>query len=345
MRHSKVSSLIMLAISILALTGCQTSEADSLKEVPRNTYEKLNHDTVIVQKGDVQPVLEVPLNNEAMEYISYTVDTKDVELKEILVATGDYVKEGQEMVIFESESLEKKVEEQREDIAQKKLLLDHVKKMRAINVDETKLENESMKAIADNYDMKISMLQDDIDVATIYLNEREADLRKCKLIAQKAGTVTFINNNLLNGIIVPGTGMITVTSGEVRFSAEVKDDYEFRIGDIYTAESDSWNCEVVVTNVEDNDGRGVLVYFKPLSEDVVYVGRDKFTITINKEEMKNVVYVNQDAVREDAKGNAYVYVMDVDGFYKIKYVETSALVGNMIIIKSGLEGGEEVVVR
>ena len=55
--------------------------------------------------------------------------------------------------------------------------------------------------------------------------------------------------------------------------------------------------------------------------------------------------VNQDAVREDAKGNAYVYEMDVDGFYKVKYVETSALVGNMIIIKSGLEGGEEVVVR
>lgn len=345
MKRGRLLSAVMIMTSLVMLTGCQNSSAGKLQEINKDEYTKLNYDTVPVYRGDVDPTLIVPLTLEAMEYISYTVDTKDIELKEVKVAVGDYVKAGQELVVFESESLEKKVTEQRDDLNQKKMLLDHVKKMRAINVDDTKIkDDEAMESLAQRYDLQISMLEDDINVSSIYLAEKEDELAKCKIVAKKDGTITFISQNLLNGVVIPSSDMLTETCGQVRFSSEVKEDYPFEVGDIFTAESVNWEYEVVITQIEDVDGRSRMVYFQPVSPDVVYVGGDKFNIIIEKERLKDVVYVNKDAIRKDGDGNQYVFVVE-DGFRKISYVETGTVVEDNIVVKSGLNGGEEVVMK
>lgn len=346
MKRERLFSAVAVAVSVMMLAGCQETSASKLQEIPRDEYNKISYDTTIVERGDVEPTLIVPLSLQSMEYISYTVDASDVELKEIKVSNGEYVKAGQELVVFESESLEKKVSEQRDDLSQKKMLLEHVKKMRAIDVDESKIaDDENVKAIAEKYDLQISMLQDDINVSSIYLTEKEEELKKCKITAKKDGTITFISQNLLNGIVIPSSDMITETCGQVSFSSEIKDDYPFEIGDIFTAESTNWSYEVVVTEIEDVDGRSRMVYFKPVSPDVVYVGSEKFNITIEKEKLSDVVYVNKNAINKDAKGELYVFVIDGDGFRKVKYVETGTEVEGNVVVLSGLEGGEEVVLK
>ena len=83
----------------------------------------------------------------------------------------------------------------------------------------------------------------------------------------------------------------------------------------------------------------------PVSDDVLYVSNDKFEVIIPKEKITNVVYLEERLLHTATNGKQFVYVLDEDGFKNPVYVEVDMVVEGMAIIKSGLEGGEEVTVK
>lgn len=345
MHKSGIIKTFAIAFSLVMITGCKDTSERELVTVSNSPYTKIEYETVTAQKGDMQPEFEIALVQGAMTYYNYTIEGEKLELENISVSVGDYVKAGQELVSFKNEELEKKVSKLEEEVEQNRLLLEHVKRQRAIDVDESNTTDEKNKALKESYDNKIKLLEDDISLSEIYLSEERRELEKCRVTAKDDGTITFISNALINGIVVSGSQIITETSGDVNFSAEVTEDYEFNVGDVFTAVSPKMECEVMVTKVEQNGQRSVSVYFAPVSADVVNVSGEKFVITIKKENLSNVVYVDQNTLYKDKNQNYYVYVVSEDGYREVKFVEVETITNGMAIIADGLEGGEEVALK
>lgn len=69
------------------------------------------------------------------------------------------------------------------------------------------------------------------------------------------------------------------------------------------------------------------------------------TVTIPKEEAKDVVVLKMDAISFDADNSAFVYVMDENGVMQKRYIEVGVNNGNYAEIKSGLSEGETVYVE
>lgn len=345
MQKSRITKIFAIALASLLFTGCNEKVESELATVQNNPYIKNEYETVTVQKGDMQPEFEINLVQTAMVYYNYTIEGEDLELEKINVSVGDYVKAGQELVSFKSEELEKKVKKLEEEVEQNKLLLEHVKRQREINVDENNTTDEANKELKEKYDYQIKLLEDNIALSNIYLSEGRRELSECKVTAKDNGTISYVSNALINGVVVPGSQIITEVSGDVDFYAEVTENYEFNVGDVFVAESPKMECEVCVTKVEDNDQRSVTVYFSPVSADAVFVSGENFVITIKKDNLKDVVYVNKNTLYKDKNGEQYVYVVNEDGYCDARYVTVETIANGMAIITEGLEGGEEVVLE
>jgi len=69
------------------------------------------------------------------------------------------------------------------------------------------------------------------------------------------------------------------------------------------------------------------------------------TVSIPKEEARDVVVVKMDALSFDASNSAFVYVMNEAGVMEQRYVEVGVDNGNYVEIKSGLKAGETVYVE
>ncbi|MCR4648590.1 MAG: efflux RND transporter periplasmic adaptor subunit [Lachnospiraceae bacterium] len=331
---------------VLILGGCQTTDIHELEEIPKELTKTTLSETVEVQKGDVQPEIQMSLVQNAMVYHNYSVDAEKLEFSELNVSVGDYVKAGQVLVVFKSEAISKELEKAQDDLASDRLLIEHTKRIKDIMVDPDKPDDENNKALAESYDRQIAMIQDDIKLKEILVQEKQRALDKCIIRAKEDGTITFINTALKNGIVVAGTDLITEASGDIGFWAEVTEDYDFEVGQVFKATSPSMEMDVEVTDVKVNESGSRTVSLKPASEDVVSVGNDRFEVLILKDPIKDVVYVNSETVFYSAgRDKSYVYIMDENGFRIPKYVEVGEIVGDMIIIKSGLEGGEEVCVN
>ncbi len=346
MHKKQLIKMISLASTLVFLTGCGETSNAQLAELSRSTYTKDEYETVTVQKGDMQPEFQIGLTQGALVYYNYSVEGEDLELDKINVSVGDYVRAGQVLVSFKSEELEKKVKELEDNLEQNKLLLEHVKKQKDINVDANNTTDETNNLLRESYDNKIKLLEDDITLSEIYLSEGRRKLDQCRVTAKDDGTISFVSNAIINGVVVPGSDIITEVSGEVSFYAEVRENYEFKVGDIFLAESPKMECEVEVTDIEERDTGSQMVYFSPISADVVYVSGEKFVINIKKENLKDVVYVDEKAIYSDEKkGVKYVYTVNEDGYREVRFVEVETIANNMAIISKGLEGGEEVTLK
>ncbi len=69
------------------------------------------------------------------------------------------------------------------------------------------------------------------------------------------------------------------------------------------------------------------------------------TVSIPKEEAKDVVVLKMDALSFDESNSAFVYVMDAEGAMEMRFVEVGVDNGNYVEIRSGLENGETVYVE
>lgn len=345
MRPKKIIASIMLASFITLLAGCEKTDIHEIETIPKDIYQKTDPETFEVHRGDMQPTIKLKLSQNSLRYHTYSVDVDNLEFSELNISVGDYVKAGQVLVVFKSDDFQKKLEASREELEKDKLLLEHTKKLKSIYVDPNKPDDENNKALEERYNSSIAMLEDDIKLKNIEVAERQRDLDKCIIRAKEDGIITFVSNAIDNGIVVANTDLITQASGDVGFYTESKDDFEFEVGMVYKATSPTMEFDVEITRIEENQSGSKSLYFKPVSDDIVYVSTEKFEVIVPKEIIKDVVYVDEKVVYKTTDERNYVFVVDENGFKIPVYVEVDAVVEGMAIIKKGLEGNEEVAAR
>lgn len=333
MTRKKLMPVLLLAV--VALTGCGQKKEVEKAHVSVENYEKLEHDVVQVEKGDLTPQIKVEVKAETFLRRSYMPVYDDMEVDKVNVAVGDHVKEGDELITFKSSELDEEIASYQEQLGEQQLLLEHYTKLSEID-SET------------DYETDIENLQDSIAVCSLYIQELQAKQKSYSVIAEADGTVQSVANGLEYSTVSTNNNLITVVYGNDCFSATTSEDFNFIEGERYVGVYGAASFDLILQSVEEvgteADGRIKKKLSFVAAEGVDVGSRETMVITFNKPQIKNALYIPTSCIYEFNE-KFYIYIVDADGFLSIKEVECGDEVGTYTIILSGVSEGEWVVTQ
>jgi multidrug efflux pump subunit AcrA (membrane-fusion protein) len=291
---------------------------------------------VEVEKGDIAPVLTLSLKPDEFEKNNYSVERSDLVVDKINVSVGDRVEAGEVMVSFKADDIQETIDTYTQQKEEDELLIDHYTKLMAIDSSQ-------------DYSDDIASLKEDMELADLYINEQNEKLKEYQLIAEKSGTVTYMYEWLEYGWAEAYTALVTVVSGSSNYTVDTDDDYDFQVGDIYQAEFGIATFDMkiidITSYVDDSTGKDMrTILFEPQNDMAGVTESDTLTMTINKPVIKNVVYVDKNAVTIKSD-TSFVYTIDENGYRTPVEVEIGEQVDDYIVITSGLDGGEQVTLN
>ena len=336
MKRKRVIFTSCVSTILLIFTGCGQAASADKQDIHTEEYQMKTHESAEVQKGDISSVLELTLKPDDYSSLIYQVDRDDLVVESVNVAVGDRVEEGDVMVKFEADEIEELIETYTNQKEEDQLLIDHYTKLMAIDSSQ-------------DYTEDIESLKLDMQIAELYVEEQTERLSEYTLTAEKAGTITYMDEWLNYGYVTSNTNIITVVSGSSDYIATTYDTYEFNVGDVYQAEFGIavYDMQVVEVTQSVNEATGrdmQTILFEPLNDMSAVSESDELSMEIEKPTIEDVVYVDSDAVIED-EGLYYVYVLSEDGYRMPVQVTIGDELDELTIIESGLEGGEQVTLN
>lgn len=328
---NKTAAVLLVSLTAAVFAGCSQRNGE-LAVIEKDMYERVSRRTAEVKKGDLHPVVKLTLQAEGYERVSYNVSTLDLTLDKIYVQPGDKVKAGDLLVSFKSDNLESTIEGYEKQCSDNELLIEHLKKLMEIDPEA-------------DYSSDIRMLEEDITVARLYIEEVRAKLENCQIVARSDGTIVKIDDYITSGFLVEGRNLVTQICGTGNYTAKTNSDYEFGIGDEYTAVSGIFSYDLRLTGIELKEnvsGRQErLLTFEPVSDMSAVSDAESLSMVVEKPVLENVVYVEAAAIHE-TDGRHFVYVLDEEGFRSVAWVEIGDSVDSYRVITDGLVGGEKV---
>lgn len=351
-------------LSAVLLSGCNQAALAERMEVPRQSYQKAEYVTTTVQKGDMEPIVTLKLKAQLANQEKYSVNLTDAEVEEVYVSTGEHVTKGQLLVSFKSEKTRKEIEQYSADLEEKQLLLDHCTRKSLYDLQQRDYYKEEKKEYPlyqqqedeitanreaednlhklEDYTLTIAQLNEDVKLASMYLEEAKARLENCQIRATEDGVISFVSKTLLSGYAEPGANLITEMCGENTYEAYTDDSYDFKVGQKFTAVDGTGEYEMVVSEIqEEGDGRNLI--FRPDEELLTPPESSSLEMEIKKASLNDVIYVEREAVNHK-DGMDFVYIVTDDGFLDAVVVDAGEIIDNMVVIESGLNGDEKVAI-
>ena len=319
-------------------------------------------DTAEIEKGNLSPTFEHLIELDGYEETNYRVE-KDIaeeletiyeaKLDKVCVSVGDRVKAGDTLITFKSESLSKQLREYADSKEKAVIKKDHLLRLRDID---------SSLDFTDD----IKELDIEIQKANNHINDINATYNKINITAEKDGVVKSIDQSVQDGFLVVGRNMITVSDDAGYYVMDLSDDLDtstsgdakllssdvrFHVGD--RCKDKTFMSEYEVEVIEDPTKSGTetdavasgtdamsggKVYFK-LTGDAT-LKENILTVVVEMPEIKDALYVDRKGVIFTDKED-YVY-KEVDGEFIATKVIVGDSVGQLVIIKEGLEEGDVV---
>ncbi|MDE6627073.1 MAG: hypothetical protein K2K56_11975 [Lachnospiraceae bacterium] len=330
--RKRVYYIFLLLCVIPVLSGCNRQESTGGKEVfvTIEEYQKNVYQTTLVQRGTIEPMLTLRLKPDEYEINAYSINQELLEVEENNVEKGSRVKEGDVMVAFKAEDIEKAIAEYEERKTEDEMLIDHYTKLMKISGKK-------------DYAADVEKLKRDVNIANLYIEEQNQRLSQYRLIAKKGGLVTEVSDELYKGYATAGKTLVRVASGSSDYTASTSDDYEFQVGDIYDAQLGMVVYKMEVVEVE-MEGEKNVITFHPVSEMTGVTETDELIMEIHKPVISDAVYVEESAITE-VDGKYYAFLLDEDGFRQAAPVIVGDVIDGYAIILKGLEEGERVTLN
>lgn len=336
-RGRGISCLLCAGLMVTLLGGCGSGGKKNEKpSISIEPYIPMTYEATTVQSGDIAPILELSLIPDEYESKSYTVTQDDFVVESLNVSKGDKVKAGDIMVAFEAKEIHETIDSYMEQKAESELLIDHYKRLMEIDPSL-------------DYTDDIAGLREDIEIADLYIKEQNEKLKDYCLIAERDGTVTFVNEWLQYGWAASSIYLVTVASGSSNYTATTSDDYDFQIGEIYQADFEIATYDLKLVEIEDyvEDATGKTMHtllFEPVSDMTGISETDKLDMVIHKPVISNVTYVDEKAILKSTDGETYVYRLNEEGYRTAVFVTTGETIDGYTIIEDGLSAGEQVTI-
>lgn len=326
----KKGLLFSMLVLSFSLTGCATA-AKQPEPLFREPYEKLEYQTAEVQRGDLQGSLTLKLQAEGYREVVYRAPAEKKEAMEVKIQLLEPVKKGQLLVSFQSPGGREKTEEYRAKKQEEELLLQHYQKL--MELDEEL-----------DYEEDIRMLQEDIQIAELYMEEQKQLSERDRILAEEQGIITKVSEYAGNGVCEPGVELVTMVTGTGRYLGSTENPELFTEGEVYALQAGEQQYELKLVQVEGNS-----LIFENRSGSGLVCPEEFLSLNLEQPEKKDVVYVDRHAVCSvpAAPGEeAYcVYVLTETGYQRAVFVTPGDRAGEFVIIKDGLQGGERVVIR
>lgn len=318
----KAKMILGAGICLCLCAGCGIENAELVQIQPEG-YEKKIYTTTEVMKGDLSWDYTLSLQAEGYRRITYDVTNSELQLDKVYVSTGDKVKKGDLLISFQCESLEETIADYEEEIDSMNMMIDHYENL--MKIDSTL-----------DYKEDIKMLKEDIYITSLYLEEAEEKMESYQVKAQDPGTITAVDEYLINGYFSPGRNLITEICGTGNYTATTEENDCFTVGEIYTATLSNIDYELKLTSIQGEE-----LLFIPISDMSAVSDGDKLTMKVQMPLLENVVYVKKSAVKK-IDDHYVVYMEDEEGFLEARFVTIGQTAGDYLIITQGLEGGEKV---
>ncbi|MCR4690495.1 MAG: hypothetical protein K5739_04035 [Lachnospiraceae bacterium] len=323
------------------LSGCGMQSGRDLVPPADHSYLATERDTVTVEKGTVSVAYEHPISLSGYREQEYRIpegklaemeSAYDIKLGSVNITLGDHVKTGDVLVSFQSDELDKKLRESRQNKKLALLKLEHIENLSRID------------PVADHTE-QIRLLQNECKVADLYISDIQSVYSSFNIVAESEGLISEINPALESGFIPAGKILFKVIDDDgyyIMKAAPGEDPLPaFTPGEHYTAKGHLMDYEVEVIappqgQEEDKDA----VFFRPVTEKQEF--HEENLVLVGKEEKRdNVCHVLREAVIEKEDGQ-YVYVKREDGQFQGVKVKPGIRIGDDVEILEGLSGGEQV---
>ncbi len=349
MKFSKVISLALAAALILtALSGCYfLPEEEELLEAPVVKASEVSYTTTTAELKDITRQVLTP--GTIASGTRYDARFSDVggNIKAVYVSAGDMVEEGQLLAEFDTYELDNEIALMEMQLTREKL---------EYEIAVEKHESENVKAKE----------QLDIDLMQLDLDKLYAEKEAAKLYSQVSGTVSYVMTCSPGDWVNPGVTVVTVIDItdlyiEINPSSEVG---EFLIGRPITIRYNGeyfdgtivrnksgrqWDASVegplVDASGEDVLGEmseNIVVKFDDIIPESSAVGNIADTLLV-LDKRENVIVISANLVKK-VDGVDCVYVFKDNERVKVN-VTLGLRSGSTVEITSGLEPGDEVIIR
>lgn len=337
--NKKVLAAAIAGLMSVSLVGCggSTGGQTGSSRINIEPYSKVEFNTDQVKSGDIQSSLTLELKPDGYSSNDYSIQQSDYKVQEVKVKEGDKVAKGDVMIQFEAKDIQKTIDQYTDQKERDQLLIDHYNRLASIDSSQ-------------DYSSDISAAKEDMDLADTYIKEQNERMKEYQVIADKNGTVTYVNSDLQYGYVTAGDTLITVDSGSSDYVSETADSYEFKEGQTYDADFQEATFTLKLTKCEKYTSSATgeemqKLTFQPVSDMTGVTEADTLKMVIDKLVVKNVVYVNKKAVFDGSGEKKYVYTVNEDGYRNAVEVTVGDTVDDYTVIKSGLKAGEQVVIN
>lgn len=331
-RKRQMAAVMVLCVGLLSGCAGKTQTDDLVITIPE--YEKITYTTEPVVHGDIAPVLDLRLKSEQFERKEYYPDHDEMEVDQVFVHVGDVVQNGDTLVTFSSEDITEERRQYENRVEEDALLIDHYTKLDAINQ-------------TDEHQESIEQLKKDQEIAGLYIKDLDARLEAYTIKAEGSGIVSSLSDMLDYGTVYAGDAVVTILYGSDNYTTTTEDDYAFEVGQTFTATFGVGSYEVRLTAIDvlasDTDAGMKRQLTFTLVDSAKRPSSDSLNLEIEKNVLKNVLYVPEDAIVYVGNDN-YVYVLDEDGFRHGIQVRTGVTIDGYTVIEDGLKEGDKVVI-
>ncbi len=331
-RKRRMAAVMVLCVGLLSGCAGKTQTDDLVITIPE--YEKITYTTEPVVHGDIAPVLDLRLKSEQFERKEYYPDHDEMEVDQVFVHVGDVVQNGDTLVTFSSEDITEERRQYENRVEEDALLIDHYTKLDAINQ-------------TDEHQESIEQLKKDQEIAGLYIKDLDARLEAYTIKAEGSGIVSSLSDMLDYGTVYAGDAVVTILYGSDNYTTTTEDDYAFEVGQTFTATFGVGSYEVRLTAIDvlasDTDAGMKRQLTFTLVDSAKRPSSDSLNLEIEKNVLKNVLYVPEDAIVYVGNDN-YVYVLDEDGFRHGIQVQTGVTIDGYTVIEDGLKEGDKVVI-
>lgn len=349
MKLSKIITLMLAAAFILtSLSGCYfLPEEEELLEAPVVKANEVSYTTTTASLRDITKQVLTPGN--IASGTEYNARFSDVggNIKAVYVSAGDMVEEGQLLAEFDTYELDKQIERMEKELYREQLEYE-------IAVEKRESETVKAKELLD-----VQLMQNDLDI--LYAEKESA-----KLYSAVAGTVSYVLTCSPGDWVNPGVTVVRVIDvtdlyikinpsndiGEFLIGRPITIRYEGEYFDgtiVRNQSGKQWDEATQGALKDENDveilgeqSEDIIVKFNDIIPETSAVGNIADTLLI-LDSREQVIVISANLVKT-VNGVKCVYVFKDNERVQVN-VTLGLQSGSLVEITSGLEVGDEVIIR
>lgn len=321
----------LIVCQLFMISGCSEQRGER-PTVSVRPYARTSEDFEEVSQGDIDVSVHVKLNAKSTGTKNYYADHEDMEVSNINYEVGDVVREGDVLVEFKGDEIEKEIRQARSRAEEDQIMYNHVLRLKNIYPST-------------DYSVDMERLSNDIALNESKISELSAWLEAYTIRSEGDGVVTKVSSIWQSSKVGPKDNLVAVNYQSGIYEGSTIEDHDFKEGEVYNATVGVSVRQVVIDSVtkgdKDENGRirqDLVVHLV----DSIPTDETEIVLDVEKPILKDALFVSKDSV-ERVEDKYFVYVIDSDNIAHVRRIEGYEGPDNIIIITEGLSKGERVV--